>query len=186
MLILENATVLWLNSDSKRCRFDGNDLRNVATLLLIPDTAPLSASRKVSNFLSADATRVVSHGAKGSLLMRPCACGNRSTRPPGSCTYFPNFTKARLTLLVWRASWTRAACARVRRLQSPFSPFIGKASYRHEAHLDRSLATGARKAETGGKVTQRGFACLQFRTKEQRHHRLGLGFQPKGRLCARA
>jgi hypothetical protein len=54
-------------------RLGGNDLRNVSTLLLIPDTVPLTQRRKVSNVVSADATRVVSHGAEGNLVMRPSA-----------------------------------------------------------------------------------------------------------------
>jgi hypothetical protein len=33
-------------------RLGGNDLGNVATLLLSPDTGPLSAARKVSNYVS--------------------------------------------------------------------------------------------------------------------------------------
>ena len=179
LLFRETVHDRWTNPTQNR-QLCGNYLRNVATLLFIPDTGPLTQKRKVSNFVNADATRVVSHCAEeqsGHTAQRPC--GNRGTRPPGSCTYFCS-SREHASLCWFGVHRGLAEGAH------GCGGYIGKASCRHDTHLGRSMTTGACKAGTGGKVMQHGFASLQFRAKEQRHHRLGLGFQPKGSLRARA
>jgi hypothetical protein len=179
LLFRETVHDRWTNPTQNR-QLCGNYLRNVATLLLIPDTEPLTQKRKVSNFVSADATRVVSHGAEGSPVIRPSApAGIGAPAHPAAASISELHEST-------PHSFGLACIVDSRSVRTGCGGYIGKASCRHDTHLGRSMTTGACKAGTGGKVMQHGFASLQFRAKEQRHHRLGLGFQPKGSLRARA
>jgi hypothetical protein len=184
LLFRETVHDRWTNPTQNR-QLCGNYLRNVATLLLIPDTAPLSASRKVSNFVSADATRVVSHGVGSDPVMRPSApAGIGAPAHPEAAPIYELHESTPHSFGLVCIVESRSVHMDAATTESPFQHSLGKRRAGRYSFGPLPCDAGA-QSRNRRQVTQRGFACVQFRAAEQRRHRLGLGFQPKGCHCER-
>ena len=135
---IQHCTRSWIVA--AKCRLGGSHLRNVATLLSLIDTAPLTLKRNVSIFISA--MRHVSHDAKRQPAQTCAPEGTRAVPGP-VVALFPTSTKTRRAGAVSacpRGPAERAAGARRLGDAPPFRPpsaFAGR-------HLASTLRLPAR------------------------------------------